>query len=65
MIDNLLIKSTIVIYLNNNNMSSIRDFVPLAKLGEGTFSTVYKVRRLSDQNIYALKKVRMNNLTHK
>ncbi len=46
-------------------MSSIRDFVPLAKLGEGTFSTVYKVRRLSDQKIYALKKVRLNNLSQK
>lgn len=46
-------------------MSSIRDFVPLTKLGEGTFSTVYKVRRLSDQKIYALKKVRMSNLTQK
>lgn len=46
-------------------MSSIRDFVPLSKLGEGTFSTVYKVRRLSDQKVYALKKVRMNNLSQK
>lgn len=46
-------------------MSSIRDFVPLTKLGQGTFSTVYKVRRLSDQKIYALKKVRLTNLTQK
>jgi NIMA (never in mitosis gene a)-related kinase len=46
-------------------MSSIRDFIPLSKLGEGTFSTVYKVRRISDQKVYALKKVRMNNLTQK
>ena len=46
-------------------MSSIRDFVPLSKLGEGTFSTVYKVRRLDDQKIYALKKVKLNNLTQK
>lgn len=46
-------------------MSSIRDFVPLAKLGEGSFSTVYKVRRESDQKVYALKKVRLNNLTEK
>lgn len=46
-------------------MSSIRDFVPLEKLGEGTFSTVYKVRRLSDQKVYALKKVRLNNLSQK
>jgi len=46
-------------------MSSIRDFIPLTKLGEGSFSTVYKVRRLSDQKIYAIKKVRMNNLSQK
>jgi NIMA (never in mitosis gene a)-related kinase len=46
-------------------MSSIRDFIPLVKLGEGTFSTVYKVRRVSDQKIYALKKVRMSNLSQK
>lgn len=45
--------------------SSIRDFVPLCKLGEGTFSTVYKVRRLSDQKIYALKKVKLNSLSQK
>ena len=35
----------------------------MAKLGEGTFSTVYKVRRVSDQKIYAIKKVRMRNLS--
>lgn len=46
-------------------MSSIRDFIPLAKLGEGTYSTVYKVRRISDQRVYALKKVRLNNLSQK
>ena len=46
-------------------MSSIRDFIPLSKLGEGTFSNVYKVRRVSDQKIYALKKVRLNTLSQK
>lgn len=46
-------------------MTSIRDFVPLLKLGEGTYSTVYKVRRLSDDQVYALKKVKMNKLTTK
>lgn len=43
-------------------MSSIRDFVPLQKLGEGSYSNVYKVRRQTDQQIYALKKVKMNQL---
>ena len=46
-------------------MSSIRDFIPLSKLGEGTYSTVYKVRRSTDQQIYALKKVKMNQLSTK
>jgi NIMA (never in mitosis gene a)-related kinase len=46
-------------------MSTIRDFVPLTKLGEGTYSTVYKVRRLPDDQIYALKKVKMTQLTTK
>jgi NIMA (never in mitosis gene a)-related kinase 1/4/5 len=46
-------------------MSTIRDFVPLSKLGEGTYSTVYKVRRNTDQQVYALKKVKMNQLSTK
>ena len=46
-------------------MSSIRDFIPLSKLGEGTYSRVYKVRRNTDQQIYALKKVKMNQLSTK
>ena len=32
-------------------MSSIRDFIPLSKLGEGTYSTVYKVRRSRSTNL--------------
>lgn len=46
-------------------MSNIRDFIPLSKLGEGTYSTVYKVQRRSDGKVYALKKVKMNQLTKK
>lgn len=38
-------------------MTSLRDFIPLEKLGEGSFSTVYKVKRVSDEKMYALKKV--------
>ena len=44
---------------------SIKGFVILAKLGEGTFSVVYKVRRLSDGKEYALKKVTMGKLNKK
>ena len=35
----------------------ISDFEIQAKLGEGAFGQVYKVKRKIDGNIYALKKV--------
>ena len=38
---------------------SIRDFKIICKLGEGSFSTVYKVKRISDNQEYAIKKVKM------
>ena len=37
----------------------------LAKLGEGTFSSVYKVRREEDGEVYALKRVKMGSLSGK
>lgn len=33
--------------------------------GEGAYSTVYKVRRVQDSQIYALKKVKLLSLTEK
>jgi len=33
--------------------------------GEGAYSSVYQVRRLADQQIYALKKVKMGKLSEK
>lgn len=36
---------------------SLNDFVVLAKVGEGAYSSVHKVKRISDGNLYALKKV--------
>jgi len=44
---------------------SLKDFVIIAKLGEGAYSSVYKVQRIVDSQIYALKKVKMNNLSDK
>ena len=44
---------------------SLNDFQILGKLGEGAYSSVYKVRRITDGGIYALKKVRMMNLSEK
>lgn len=43
----------------------MNDFQILNKLGEGAYSTVYKVKRLVDGNIYALKKVKLLNLSEK
>ena len=46
-------------------MTTIRDFIPMSKIGQGSYSTVYQVKRHSDQQIYALKKVKINQLTNK
>lgn len=43
----------------------MNDFQILNKLGEGAYSTVFKVRRLVDGNMYALKKVKLLNLSEK
>ena len=40
-------------------------FEILKKLGNGSFSSVYKVRRKQDNNIYALKKVKLLKLREK
>ena len=40
-----------------NRPSTLKDFDVISKLGEGSFSSVYKVRRLDDKTLYALKKV--------
>ena len=41
------------------------DFQILSKLGEGAYSTVYKVKRNIDNQVYALKKVKLMNLSEK
>ena len=44
---------------------SLKDFQIMNKLGEGAFSSVFKVKRLSDSLEYALKKVKMSSLSEK
>ena len=44
---------------------SSRDFILLSKIGEGAYSVVYKVKRVSDGQHYALKKVKMGGLSQK
>jgi NIMA (never in mitosis gene a)-related kinase len=43
----------------------MKDFDIIKKLGEGAYSTVYKVRRRADNKVYALKKVKMKTLNDK
>ena len=43
----------------------MNDFQIISKLGEGAYSTVFKVKRNIDQKIYALKKVKLLNLSEK
>jgi NIMA (never in mitosis gene a)-related kinase len=50
---------------------SLKDFQVISKLGkyitsgEGAYSSVYKVRRLADSMEYALKKVKLSDLSEK
>jgi len=43
----------------------LREFNFLKKLGEGSFGNVYLVRRISDGQLYALKKVQIMSLNDK
>ena len=43
----------------------MEDFQIISKLGEGAYSTVYKVKRIIDNQIYALKKVKLMYLSEK
>lgn len=51
----------IVILIKNHYQSDHSYF----DLGDGAYSSVYKVRRAEDQAVYALKKVKMLNLSDK
>ena len=41
------------------------NFEIITKIGEGAYSSVYTVRRKTDNQLYALKKVRMKSLSPK
>jgi NIMA (never in mitosis gene a)-related kinase len=41
------------------------DFIIERKLGEGSFSEVYRVKRKGDSTVYAMKKVKMGKLSAK
>jgi NIMA (never in mitosis gene a)-related kinase 1/4/5 len=44
---------------------SLKDFEILSKLGDGSYSSVYRVRRMEDGQVYALKRVKMVSLSAK
>jgi NIMA (never in mitosis gene a)-related kinase len=44
---------------------SMQDFELICKVGDGSYSTVYKVKRVVDGCVYALKKVRLEHLSAK
>ena len=43
----------------------MEQFKIINKIGEGAYSTVYTVKRIEDDKIYALKKVKINKLNKK
>jgi NIMA (never in mitosis gene a)-related kinase len=44
---------------------SLDDFIIESLLGDGAYSTVYRVKRVSDEQIYGLKKVKIGGLSDK
>ena len=46
-------------------MSKLADFQIIEKLGDGAYSLVFKIKRISDQKEYALKKVKLQSLSEK
>ena len=46
-------------------MTTISDFQIIKKLGDGAFSSVFSVKRISDGSIYAMKKVKMGKLSER
>jgi len=51
--------------LKNVCSKSLADFKQQSLLGEGAYSAVYKVVRLADREVYALKKVKLPSLSDK
>jgi len=46
-------------------MTTLHNFELLSKLGKGAFGSVYKVKRHEDNQIYALKKIKLPKLNLK
>jgi NIMA (never in mitosis gene a)-related kinase len=50
---------------NYNSNTTLRDFEIMQEIGKGAFGSVFKVRRIKDGELYALKKVPMGKLKMK
>ncbi len=50
---------------NASSTASLNDFEIQKSLGEGSFGSVFKVRRRTDGQTYALKKVKMSKMSMK
>lgn len=48
-------------YTMDMSMSSMKDFKVLKQVGKGSYGVVYKVRRKSDNQIYAIKTISLSN----
>ena len=46
-------------------MTTLAEFTIIKKLGDGAYSSVFKVKRQGDEEVYALKKVKMGSLSDK
>lgn len=44
---------------------SLSEFTVLEKIGDGAYSDVFRVRRIADRKVYALKKVKLGKLKEK
>ena len=44
----------------DNRMSTMKDFKIIKQVGKGSYGVVYKVKRKSDGNIYAIKTISLS-----
>jgi len=42
-------------------INEMQSFETIAKVGEGAFASVYKVKRMEDGQVYAMKKIKIAN----
>ena len=48
-----------------DSIKTIGEYIILSKLGSGSYGVVYKVKKISDHNIYVIKQIPLDNLTSK